>query len=90
MHGLPGVNFFNSKGFLKFIDHLVALKAKHDEVANSICVDVFRKFVIASRPRIAVANDVGNIRNTDGVLSNVQEEWLVAGRILAKPTALCP
>jgi hypothetical protein len=73
VHGLPRVNFLDRKGFLKFIDQLVALKAKHDEVANPICVNVFRKFVIASWPRISVANDVRNIRNADGVLSDVQE-----------------
>jgi len=90
MNSLPGINFLDSEGFLKFIDHLVALEAKHDEVANPICIDIFRKFVIASWPRTSVPDDVCNIGNTDGVLSDVPEEWFVAGRTLAEPSALCP
>ena len=90
MRSLPRLNILDSEGFLKFIDHLVAFEAKHDEVAKPNCVDVLRKFVIASWSRTSVPDDVRNIGNTDGIFSDVQEEWLVAGRILAESSALRP
>jgi hypothetical protein len=87
---LPQLHLLNTEYFLKLIYNLMALQTQHNEVRQAILVNNICEFVITSRASTPVANDVCDIRNTDGLIPNISEERFITGWILAESSALPP
>lgn len=88
MSRFPTLHLLHREGLLKFVDHLVTFKAKHDEVGHPVFVDVIREFVVGSRAGGAMSNDVRDVGDAYGFIRNGDEERLIAIWVLAETATL--